>query len=143
MTDTAPRFTRLDHDERRAQILAAARALFSERRYSAVAMQEIADAAGVARGLLGYYFGSKHDLYLEVTREMLRAPAPAPAAGAGTAQEEWERSVDGWLDLMEANRETWSRAEVRALLVGVLPLVVRELLPQILAAGERNSSGPS
>ena len=143
MTDTAPRFTRLDHDERRAQIVAAARTLFSERRYSAVSMQDIADTAGVTRGLLSYYFGSKHDLYLEVAREMLRVPALPLAAGQGAAQDQWERSVDEWLDLIDADRETWSRDQVRALLVGVMPLIANELLPQILAAGERSSSGPS
>ncbi|HEV3225910.1 MAG TPA: helix-turn-helix domain-containing protein [Acidimicrobiales bacterium] len=52
MSDAPPRWNRLERDARRAQILAAARTLFSKRRYSAVSTQDIADEAGVARGLL-------------------------------------------------------------------------------------------
>ena len=74
MVDIAPRWTRLEHDERRGQILAAAATLFAERHYASVSTKDIADAAGVARGLLHHYFGSKRDLYLEVAREMLRVP---------------------------------------------------------------------
>src|SRR5258705_13647114 len=106
---TSPRWTRLDSDERRAQILAAARKQFSQRRYSAVSMKDIADEAGVARGLLHHYFGSKHDLYLEVTRDMLRLPTIPGAEGATDAQL-WARSVDAWLGMIEANRDNWLAA---------------------------------
>src|SRR5437588_12218189 len=78
----APRWQRLDHDERRAQILACARRLFSERNYDAVSTTDIAREAGVARGLLHHYFGTKRDLYLEVVRDLVRMPsnpAPCPA----------------------------------------------------------------
>lgn len=106
---TAPRWNRLDYDERRAQILAAARTLFSKRRYSSVSMKDIADEAGVARGLLHHYFGSKHDLYLEVTRDMLRLPT-LPVPEGATDENLWARSVDKWLDMIEANRESWLAA---------------------------------
>jgi AcrR family transcriptional regulator len=116
MTDASPRWNRLERDERRSQILAAARKLFTERRYSAVSTKDIAEEAGVARGLLNYYFGSKHDLYLEVTRDMLRVPVP-PLASADTGAhgnvDLWGPSVDAWLDMMEANRDGWLAA-VRA-----------------------------
>jgi len=200
-----PRWNRLDQEERRRQIIAAARTLFAARHYASVSTREIAEAAGVTRGLLHHHFGSKHDLYLEVAREMLQLPSP-PVAAAGEAAREavWETSVDGWLDLMEANRETWltavragetghdpqmrrildeaseliadrvldalgvdsatappqlrgvvraygglaqeatrewlergrlSRAEVRVLLAGAMPLIIRELVPAVLTAG--------
>jgi AcrR family transcriptional regulator len=110
MTATSgPRWTRLDHDERRAQILTAARKLFSKRRYASVSMKDIADDAGVARGLLHHYFGSKHDLYLEVVREMVRLPT-LPVAVGSTDDQLWARSVDAWLDLIEANRDAWLAA---------------------------------
>lgn len=202
----------MERDERRAQILEAARKLFSRRRYSAVSTKDIADEAGVARGLLNYYFGSKHDLYLEVARDMLRLPTLPVATSGDDAHgrpEIWGRSVDAWLDLMEENREPWlnavragesghdpelravldeasemvvervlqalqldgehaspalravvrsygglaqeatrewlergrlSRAQVRALLLGVMPLIVREVLPQVLEADDTLAS---
>lgn len=111
-TALAPRGTRLERDERREQILSRARRLFSERTYSAVSMEEIAGAAGVARGLLHHYFGTKRELYLEVVRELVRLPPPPlPEAGAGLSMEQAvARSVDLWLDLVERNSGTWLAA---------------------------------
>jgi AcrR family transcriptional regulator len=43
-------------------IVAAARRLYRERSPAEVTMREIAEAAGVNRGLLHHYFGSKEDL---------------------------------------------------------------------------------
>jgi AcrR family transcriptional regulator len=108
-TPSAPRWQRLDHDERRAQILACARRLFSERNYDAVSTTDIADEAGVARGLLHHYFGTKRDLYLEVVRSLVRMPSnPVPLQSPGRGLElVIEESVDRWLVMLERNRETW------------------------------------
>jgi AcrR family transcriptional regulator len=102
---TAPRRIRLEHDERRALILAAARRLFSERAPGSVSTTEIAREAGVARGLLHHYFGTKRDLYVEVVRSMLRYPAlPVPEGGAPAVVAE---AIDRWLTMVERNREAW------------------------------------
>jgi AcrR family transcriptional regulator len=103
------RFTRLPRDERRAQILEAARGLFGEGYYSAVSTAEVAAAAGVSPGLVHHYFGTKRELYLEVVRAMLRVPPmPAPEEVDGRPLEEViGESVDLWLDLVRSNRETW------------------------------------
>lgn len=105
----APRWNRLDYDERRAQILSAARNLFGERHYSAVSAAEIARAAGVTRGLLNHYFGTKRDLYLEVVRAMVRLPdEPVPPARPGRPIEAVvAESVDLWLDLADRHHGTW------------------------------------
>jgi AcrR family transcriptional regulator len=105
----APRWTRLEHDERREQILAAAGRLFSERRYGAVSTTAIAQEAGVARGLLNHYFGTKRDLYLEVVRAMVRVPPPPlPAETAGRSREDLvDESIGRWLTLQQRNRATW------------------------------------
>lgn len=105
---------RLDHDDRRAQILTAARKLFVQRPYSEVSMAELAEAAGVARGLLHHYFGSKRDLYLAVVRQVVRVPTmplpdPAEAEDLG-ADNVWDLSVDGWMHLIEANQDLWLTA---------------------------------
>src|SRR3546814_9673288 len=71
-------------------------------------MVELASAAGVARGLLHHYFGSKRDLYLEVVRGIVRVPTlPLPEDDLAAGERTWDASVDGWMDLIEANAELW------------------------------------
>lgn len=71
--DPTPR-TRLSPDARRQQILDAASELYRERRYDTVSLEELAAAAGVARGLLHHYFGSKRELFLAVMTQSARLP---------------------------------------------------------------------
>lgn len=107
------RWHRLDSDERRAQILAAARRLFSERPYGEVSTIEIAAEAGVTRGLVHHYFGTKRSLYLEVVEELVGAPVlPLIEALSGGIVEAgsvpgWEPSVDAWMELIESNHQAW------------------------------------
>ena len=112
MTAAAPRWNRLEHDERRAQILACARRLFSERHFGAVSTIEIARAAGVARGLIHHYFGTKRDLYLEAVRSMVSMPLqPVPTELDGRDPEQLlAEGVDRWLEMLSRNRETWIAA---------------------------------
>lgn len=109
MAVAAPRWTRLERDERREQILAAARRLFSERHFDGVSTSDIAAEAGVTRGLLHHYFGSKRDLYLEVVRSMMSLPpALFPDALAGRKPEDaLPEAVDRWLEMVRRNRATW------------------------------------
>jgi AcrR family transcriptional regulator len=53
----------------RERLLQAAYAFIAERPFDSVTIDEIADAAGVAHGLLFHYFGSKQGLYLEIMRD--------------------------------------------------------------------------
>lgn len=48
--------------DRRTAILLAAERLFGDRGYHAVSIREVAEAAAVPLGLIGYYFGSKEGL---------------------------------------------------------------------------------
>jgi len=107
-----PRWTRLEHDERREQILACARRLFSDRHYSAVSTTEIAAEAGVARGLLHHYFGTKRDLYAEVVRTMVRLPPPLPDddVAARPIADILDVTIGRWLSMVSRNRETWFAA---------------------------------
>jgi AcrR family transcriptional regulator len=75
-------------------------------------MEAVASEAGVARGLVNHYFGTKHELYLAVIRQMFRGgepPVPEYRQGATTA-DRLEESVDRWLDMVERNRDTWLAA---------------------------------
>ena len=109
---TAPRYSRLAPHDRRAQILAVARDLFAARPYAAVSTTEIAATAGVRRGLLNHYFGTKRALYLEVVRDMVRVPSPpVPAELQGRPLEDvWGEAVDRWLIMVERSRGLWLSA---------------------------------
>jgi AcrR family transcriptional regulator len=86
----------MERDERRASILRAASRLFRQRPYSEVSVTDIAEAAGVAKGLLHHYFGSKRELYLEVVREVATIP-----------DDGWKEGVEGFLALIARDPELW------------------------------------
>lgn len=101
------RRTRLEADDRREQILAAAQRLFADRPYSAVSTTDLALAAGTTRTNLNYYFRTKRELYLEVLRRFGRLPAlPPESSTRTTGAEELARLFTRWLDVLEDNRET-------------------------------------
>ncbi|MFE0422649.1 TetR/AcrR family transcriptional regulator [Streptomyces sp. NPDC058953] len=54
------------------KLLSAATRLFAEHGYDGTSVQEIVEAAGVTKGALYHYFGSKEDLLQEVYGRMLR-----------------------------------------------------------------------
>lgn len=105
----APRWRRLEPDARREQILECAVELFGERPYAAVSTSDIAARAGVARGLLNHYFGTKRDLYLEVVRRMVVLPelGEVAAATGGPLRVRVERSVEWFLDTVSAHGKTF------------------------------------
>jgi len=64
--------SRLDPDERRAQLLSAARKVFADKGLAGASTRDIAREAGVSEGLLYRYFPSKTALHAEVLREIAR-----------------------------------------------------------------------
>ena len=84
----AGRRVRLDLDKRRAQLLELGIDLFSQHAYDDISIDGVAEAAGVSKGLLYHYFGSKREFYVETVRaasrrlQLLTMPDPAlpPAA---------------------------------------------------------------
>jgi AcrR family transcriptional regulator len=107
-----PRWQRLEHDQRRAQILDVAGRLFGQRGYAAVSSSEIAHEAGVTRGLLHHYFGSKRDLFLEAVRAVVHTPMVRLRASAAdqAAEDVIAAAVDQWLTFVDRNRRTWFAA---------------------------------
>src|SRR3981189_2802933 len=63
-----PAFSRLEGDARRAQLIEGATERLGQRPYEQVSVEDIADAAGVSRGLLYHYFPGKRSLYVAVIR---------------------------------------------------------------------------
>jgi AcrR family transcriptional regulator len=103
-----PRWRRLEPDARREQILDCAVRLFGERPYAAVSTTDIAREAGVARGLLNHYFGTKRDLYLEVVRKLVHLPDLDDAqVSTGPLRTRVQRSVEWFLDVVSVHAKTF------------------------------------
>jgi AcrR family transcriptional regulator len=74
---------RLSADSRRDQLLDIGKWLFNSRRYSEISVDDVAQAAGISKGLLYHYFESKKDFFLvglrEAAVELLNACKVDPA----------------------------------------------------------------
>lgn len=91
-----PRWRRLP-EERPAQILEAALAVFAERGLSAARLDDIASRAGVSKGTIYLYFPNKEELFREVIRNSVIAYI-----------ERAEQSFDQTPDAVQALREWMS-----------------------------------
>ncbi|GAA4202911.1 TetR/AcrR family transcriptional regulator [Actinocatenispora rupis] len=82
-SDPAPtrRRERLGEERRRAQIVRATLEVVAHHGYEYASLARIADAAGVSKGLVSHYFGSKDDLMATVARGTLAALRDSLAAG--------------------------------------------------------------
>ena len=103
-----PRRRRLAPDDRRQEILDAARPLFAQRPFRTVSTAEIADAAGVARSLVHHYFGGIRGVFLAVAADGAVALSAARTAGPDVPFEQrTAHNVAAVLDVIADNRETW------------------------------------
>jgi AcrR family transcriptional regulator len=90
--DASPR-VRLHLDKRRAQLLELGIDLFSRHAYEDISIDDVAEAAGISKGLLYHYFDSKREFYVETVRsaskrlQLLTVPDPGlpPAAALRAA----------------------------------------------------------
>jgi len=111
MTVSEPRWRRLEPDARREQIFSCAARLFSERPYAEVSTSEIAAEAGVARGLINHYFGTKRELYLAVIRNAVTLPNPNPDVfPEGPLEERAATAVSWFLDMVVNQGKMWITA---------------------------------
>lgn len=100
-----PGRTRLEADDRREQIVLAARALFAQRPYESVSTGEIAAAAGTTRTNIHYYFSTKRDLFLAVIERFTQIPPAEHSAPAGPVEDVVRVTLARWLDTVERNAE--------------------------------------
>ena len=88
---TKRRASRLSPEQRTADIMAAARAVFAEKGFNDTVISEIADRAGVVEGSIYRYFRNKRELMFRVAEdwfeEMISTDEPTLAAVRGT----WNR----------------------------------------------------
>lgn len=86
---------RLSPERRREQLLDIGAALFAEKPYESVLMDDVADRAGVTRRLLYRYFPTKRDFYTAIFRrasdQLLASSAPA---GDRSADEQLRTALD-------------------------------------------------
>ena len=79
------RRTRLTPDERRAQLVALGVAFLADSPLDQLTIEDLSARAGVSRGLLFHYFGSKQGLHREVVRTARDAMLHATEPVAGLA----------------------------------------------------------
>jgi TetR/AcrR family transcriptional regulator len=134
----------------RAAILAAAEALFAERGFAVTRLEDVAEAVGIRRASIVYYFADKPALYdavlAEVFGSLRERIAPALLAPKPLA----ERALDAvsiWIDVL-AERPSTARILLREVAdgrIGLEPPLVKhtraffELVGRALAEGGNES----
>ncbi|MEV6961167.1 TetR/AcrR family transcriptional regulator [Streptomyces sp. NPDC051207] len=126
---------RLSTGERREQLLSVGARLFSENPYDEVWIEQVAEIAGVSRGLLYHYFPTKRDFFAGVvereSERMLRLTAAVPGV---PVREQLTAGLDAYLEYVEAHAHGY-RAFHRADAAG--DQAVRRVYRRALAAQER------
>ncbi|WP_416982049.1 TetR/AcrR family transcriptional regulator [Streptomyces sp. T028] len=126
---------RLSTGERREQLLSVGARLFSESPYDEVWIEQVAEIAGVSRGLLYHYFPTKRDFFAAVvereSERMLRMTAPVPGV---PVREQLTAGLDAHLEYVETHAHGY-RAFHRADAAG--DQTVRRVYQRALAAQER------
>ncbi len=97
---------RLQPEERRSEILAAATRAFASQRFADVQVDAIAREAGASRGLINHYFGDKRGLFVAVAREILTRATTVVRTDLDLDGEQMiARNTGALLDLLDANRD--------------------------------------
>ncbi|MCT9112671.1 MULTISPECIES: TetR/AcrR family transcriptional regulator [Streptomyces] len=126
---------RLSTEERREQLLSVGARLFSESPYDEVWIEQVAEIAGVSRGLLYHYFPTKRDFFAAVvereSERMLRLTAAVPGT---PVREQLSAGLDTFLAYVEAHAHGF-RAFHRADAAG--DQAVRRVYQRALAAQEQ------
>ncbi|OZE80871.1 TetR family transcriptional regulator [Rhodococcus sp. 15-649-1-2] len=104
----AAKRTRMSPQERRAQLIELGTEMLADRPLEQVSVEDIADQAGVSRGLLFHYFSSKQDFHLAIVREasktMLERTAPDMTLDPYQILRD---SIAHYVDYVTENRETF------------------------------------
>jgi AcrR family transcriptional regulator len=103
--------TRLARADRMEQTLVAAHALFAERGYAAVKMDEIAASVGVTKPLLYNYFGNKEQLYItcmERAGDSLTATVAEAVGATASPGEALGAGVRAFFAFLDNDRAAWA-----------------------------------
>lgn len=94
------------------RLLAAATRLFADQGYDRTSVQEIVEAAGVTKGALYHYFGSKEDLLQEVYARLLRLQQERLDMYAGSQEPVEERLRAAAADVVVTTIENLDDASI-------------------------------
>ncbi|MCX3061185.1 TetR/AcrR family transcriptional regulator [Streptomyces beihaiensis] len=130
-----PARRRLSTQERRQQLLSVGARLFAQNPYDDVWIEQVAEIAGVSRGLLYHYFPTKRDFFAAVVRReserMLRLTAAVPGV---PVLDQLGTGLDTFLEYVASHAQGF-RAFHRAEAAG--DPTVRTVYREGLAAHER------
>ena len=102
---TTPR-VRLDPEARREQLLELGVQLFARISLDELSIEKLAEAAGISRGLLYHYFGTKRDFHRAVVRKAADDLIAVTAPSTGTDPlSRMIGSLERYVEYVEANRE--------------------------------------
>jgi AcrR family transcriptional regulator len=109
VTTPSPRYSRLEPDARRDLILDAARRVFVTKSAAEASTTEIAREAGVTRGLVHHYFGTKRALYVAVVADLAATLPDVVRTDVAevTVDQMVDANVTSWLDSIERDRDLW------------------------------------
>ena len=102
---------RLARGERMEQTLNVAHALFAERGYAAVTMDEVAGEVGVTKPLLYNYFGNKERLYIacmERAGDALSATIADAVRATASAGDALGAGLRAFFTFLDADRAAWA-----------------------------------
>jgi AcrR family transcriptional regulator len=138
----------VERESAKERIVAAAFAVLAARGSHDASVKEVARAAGVAPGLVHYYFSTKSELLLEVVREACRAyradmdriELPADAAERTRALLAWSKAKalerPDWYRLLVELDALALRDEAVAREVSILKREVRDHVADLVRAAE-------
>ena len=140
-----PAYTRMQVDERRAQLLKLGAELFTRYSYDDLSMAQIAREAGISKPLLYHYFASKQEYFratlAEAAAELRARTVPDPAL---PPFEQLDHALEGFLGWVEENRAAYlkliesaaSIPDVRALVDDVRTTTVERILRGLFAGDD-------
>nr|WP_066956536.1 TetR/AcrR family transcriptional regulator [Streptomyces lushanensis] len=94
---------------RRSELIATGRKLFANTSYDALSMDDIAQHAGVAKGLIYYYFKNKRGYYLAIVEDSVAELVTLAAAGSAELPrtERIQRTVEAYLRFAQQNEAAY------------------------------------
>ena len=139
---------RMTGQQRRAQLLDVARALFAKKGFDATSIEEIASKAGVSKPIVYEHFGGKEGMYaVIVDREVQRLLDHITAALVGTTPKELlEQAAAAFLSYIESEPDGFTilvRDSPVASSTGTLASVISDIATQVeyILVGEFKQRG--
>jgi AcrR family transcriptional regulator len=143
-------YRRLKPQQRREQLLDSAAAMFAEKPYEDVWVEDIAARAGVSRATMYHYYPTKRDLYVAILKRasgrfLARADRdpqlPLAEQLAAGLQAHIQSLVDHPFEAVAINRGALSEdPEIQAIIAEELSVAGRLLTDQLVAEGHRRDA---